>query len=477
MWERHADPSVRRVSKPMPEPAYMVKKPEYEDEPVRTVTVNKPESSVDQSKELLKKLLAILTPAVPALARAPEPSSMDNLVQLLIGKFAKNTPAPPAPAEPTKLETMLRTYFGGKQSPSQQSRLRPVRRNWSDVKCFSCGKTGHSATRCPMLDVTFPFILPGWKAKKTSTGYLKLEPICIAEHEHALIAAGYSVYRGVPRSSCRGGRNARGNRWKPRGSSGRHVNPTGMDGKAMLCNYCGSYRHMMINCPDSWENMGNRDTKVNIVEQTGNYGHGSEQVVLFTGFQQDSLREFTKDAQNCIVLDSACSSNVCGREWMDTYLETLSPNDRSKVVQVPGHKVFKFGGGERLTSQSSLTIPGQLAGKPVMINIDVVESDIPLLMSKDAMKRAKIKLNLQNDTAEVFGVPVSLNLTSSGHYCLPIDQAGNIPLENVCVVLQQLDEKGKRDTLIKLHRQFAHPMPQRRNWCHYLKMQMCVQRT
>ena len=88
MWESHADPSVRRVSKPMPEPeaaypAYMVKKPEYDDEPVRTVTVHKPESSIDQSKELLKKLLAILTPAVPAPTRAPEPSSMDKLVQLL----------------------------------------------------------------------------------------------------------------------------------------------------------------------------------------------------------------------------------------------------------------------------------------------------------------------------------------------------------------------------------------------------------
>ena len=119
VWESHADPSVRRVSRPMPEPAYpayTIKKPEYEDEPVRTVTVNRPESSVDQSKELLKKLLAILTPAVPAPARAPEPSSMDKLVQLLIGKFAKNTSVPPAPAEPTKLETMLRTYFSGGNS-------------------------------------------------------------------------------------------------------------------------------------------------------------------------------------------------------------------------------------------------------------------------------------------------------------------------------------------------------------------------
>ena len=81
VWESHTEPSVRRVSRPTLEPvypAYMIMKPEYEDEPVRTVTVNRPESSVDQSKELLKKLLAILTPA--------EPSSRDKLVQLLAGK-------------------------------------------------------------------------------------------------------------------------------------------------------------------------------------------------------------------------------------------------------------------------------------------------------------------------------------------------------------------------------------------------------
>ena len=129
VWESHADPEVRRVSKPMLEPAYLtyvVKQSEYEAEPVRAVTVNKQDSSVDQSKELLKKLLAVLTPAVPAPARAPEPSPMDKLIQLLIAKLAKIKPAPPAPAEPTKLETMLRTYFGGKQSSSQHSRLRLV---------------------------------------------------------------------------------------------------------------------------------------------------------------------------------------------------------------------------------------------------------------------------------------------------------------------------------------------------------------
>ena len=68
VWESHTDPEVRRVSKPMPEsayPTYVVEQSEYETEPVQVVTVNKPNSSVDQSEELLKKLLAVLTPIVP----------------------------------------------------------------------------------------------------------------------------------------------------------------------------------------------------------------------------------------------------------------------------------------------------------------------------------------------------------------------------------------------------------------------------
>ena len=188
VWESHSDSSVRRVSKPMPElayPAYVVKKSDYDSDPVRTVTVNGPESSVDDSSELLRKLVAILTPVAPAPARAPEPSVMDKLVQLLMEKFTKRKPVSPAPAEPTMLETRLQTYFKEKQLRNQQFRPQPVRRNWSEVKCFSCGKTGHTATRCPTLDVTFPFILPGWKAEKSSTGYLMISPKMATDHRRA----------------------------------------------------------------------------------------------------------------------------------------------------------------------------------------------------------------------------------------------------------------------------------------------------
>ena len=188
VWESHADPEVRRVSKPMQEPAYptyVVKQSEYDTEPVQMVTVNKPNSPVDQSEERLKKLLAVLTPVAPPPAKAPELSPMDKLVQLLLLETAKSNRVPPAPAEPAGLETLPRTYLAEQQSPRQELRFRPVRRNWSDVKCFSCGKTGHSATRCPTLDVSFPFILPGWKAEKTSTGYFIISPKMATDRRQA----------------------------------------------------------------------------------------------------------------------------------------------------------------------------------------------------------------------------------------------------------------------------------------------------
>ena len=77
VWESHAEAEVRRVSKPMPEPAYpayVVNESEYETEPVRVVTMNKPNSLVDQMEELLKRLLTMLTPAVPSPAKTPETS-------------------------------------------------------------------------------------------------------------------------------------------------------------------------------------------------------------------------------------------------------------------------------------------------------------------------------------------------------------------------------------------------------------------
>ena len=43
--------------------------------------------------------------------------------------------------------------------------------------------------------------------------------------------------------------------WGTTGKIKKKLNPLGTDGRVLLCSSCGSYRHLVAECPDSWENM------------------------------------------------------------------------------------------------------------------------------------------------------------------------------------------------------------------------------
>lgn len=128
------------------------------------------------------------------------------------------------------------------------------------------------------------------------------------------------------------------------------------------------------------------------------------------------------------------------------------------MKEAKGEKVFNFGGGTCLKSKREYSLPAVIAGKVVMMKTDVVESDIPLLLSRTAMKKAAMKMDLQNDTAIIMGIEVALNLTKPEHYCIPIHKSEEVPVESVCAAkLDTLSKQDRFKTLLKLHRQFAHP--------------------
>ena len=85
------------------------------------------------------------------------------------------------------------------------------------------------------------------------------------------------------------------------------------------------------------------------------------------------------------------------------------------------NKVFKFGNNLKFKSEGEYRIPAIIAGRRVMIRIDVVASEIPLLLSRSAMKNTQMKLDLQDDKASIFGQDVDLEITASGHCCIKLE--------------------------------------------------------
>ena len=159
---------------------------------------------------------------------------------------------------------------------------------------------------------------------RSSSSAIKLEPAFIAENEEALLTAGYSkqFVRGKKTGGPGSSGYFRGNPGRQHGrqQQNRSTNPVGSDGNIFICRYRGSFRHLVAKWPHSWENMANtkvteKIAKVHIAED--------EYAVLFTGHNKGEISQLGTDARNCAVLDSACTSTVCGEMWLDNYLNSL----------------------------------------------------------------------------------------------------------------------------------------------------------
>lgn len=166
------------------------------------------------------------------------------------------------------------------------------------------------------------------------------------------------------------------------------------------------------------------------------------------------------EAMNSAVLDSACSSTVAGSAWTNCDLDSLELSARNKVKHSSSDTVFRFGGGIVLESQEKVTFPCMTAGVECDIETDIVHSDILLHVSKTAIEKAKVKLDLENDCASIFGTAVQLQCTCAAfrHYCVPIDQSSSVGVhETAEALLYSHVEDDKTKVIEKLHKQFAHP--------------------
>ena len=70
--------------------------------------------------------------------------------------------------------------------------------------------------------------------------------------------------------------------------------------------------------------------------------------------------------------------------------------------------------GGHLKTKGKYTIPGNIRGHKFTIGLDVVDSDIPLLLSRSEMRNLDVKLNLATEEVEILCTTSPLLTTSEG---------------------------------------------------------------
>lgn len=225
-------------------------------------------------------------------------------------------------------------------------------------------------------------------------------------------------------------------------------NPISRMGTQTRCRICQSINHWAKDCPDK---------SVNEVTLTIN------ELVLHAS-NDTVLRTLVSETWNAVVLDCGATGTVCGRSWFKEYTSSLNEDDLASITHAESSKAFRFGDGKIVTSAGTAVIPAVIGQKKLSIRTDIVDADIPLLLSKTAMKNAKMSLNFDDDTLSAFDQKLPLRVTANGLYSLPITRPSQL-LDSICehegtsnsIALKVSEEKSDKEVAIKLHRCFAHP--------------------
>ena len=252
-------------------------------------------------------------------------------------------------------------------------------------------------------------------------------------------------------------------------------NPLGPDGKPLKCKGCKAITHFLKDCPDAYEHkksygkpkkyhtayMVNEQTKVEekvlveVISETDTEEEPEDSVYCTDNLED--LNSFTAEALNKAALDTCCTSSVAGEKWTSIYLQSLS-KDLRKQVEGPSEsqKSFVFGNQGKLKSIAKYTIPVKIGGELNFIKLDVINSDIPLLLSKSEMKRIGITLDMKNDKGYINDKPLLLTTTTAGHYTVDLMNSTEEIEEVNIAELNDNSDTEQMKALTKIHKQFGH---------------------
>ena len=273
------------------------------------------------------------------------------------------------------------------------------------------------------------------------------------------------------------------NRWRGRGgayNSRRELGNTEKSDRpwssdSRQCYSCGSPEHLVNSCPSrkcfrcrKTGHFANECPRngVNYIENSSNNSNtenDNNEAVHITLWQspRSDITSFVGETLGYGILDTGCTSTVCGRTWLQEFMKTLTEKELTEVKEKPCKSYFRFGDGVEVESTLKVTLPIAIGKKNASIEVAVVDKELPLLLSRASMERGAVRLHFDTKIIHILGQQLPLEFTSSGHPCIPLTRRvvrssdnGNIVLH--VKSLQTLKPKQKLEKASKLHRQLSH---------------------
>ena len=241
-------------------------------------------------------------------------------------------------------------------------------------------------------------------------------------------------------------------------------NPKDSKGNFTICRRCRSIYHWIADCPHN----------TNIPEKQNNansyYTKSLEDEVYIALLQScdpcppDRISNLVKETWCHAVVDSGCSKTVAGKSWYEVYCESLNDEERSSIIEENSNAIFKFGDSKAVESMKKVYLPVVIGKKNVSLEVEIVESDVPLLLSKASLIKLEAEISCKDSSITFFGNKQDLICTESGHYAIPLTEALNTSSNEIHTILFTNKNSNNQDhsTIArKLHQQFAHPSAKR----------------
>ena len=144
---------------------------------------------------------------------------------------------------------------------------------------------------------------------------------------------------------------------------------------------------------------------------------------MYTDSDSSQLTLLVGETLGHAVVDTGCPCTVAGEEWLKSYISTLSRKDRLSVKTKNSNNNFCFGDGLNYRSKCNVIMPIYVGQCRHELCVDVVDCNVPLLLSRKTLLRAKAKIDVEMATICFLGVTVPLIISSTGHLCLSIGRS------------------------------------------------------